>query len=389
MLEKLQVKKKPEEEIKTIRTFAAASFLNDMGSDIIYPIWPFFVTTILRANMAALGFLDGLGDALVSLSQATSGYISDRIKKRKFFIWAGYLCGAFSRLGYSVSTIWQHLIPFRVLDRIGKIRSAPRDALVADITTDENRGKNFGLLRAMDNLGAVVGILICIAFFRLLGYRLLFALAALPSIASTLLILSFIKEKKTDGPKTYKAISLKDVDKNLRLFIVLNSLYALGAFSYSFLLIYAKKFGFKVAFVPVLYLIYSASASLFSLPFGKLSDKIGRKSVLLLAFLFWAGVCMGIIFSRSSLIIILIFVLYGIHKAALDPVQRTFVCELSPLAFRASCLGGFQMVIGLCALPASFVAGILWEEFGIFAPFYFSLALTVFATLLLFFVKER
>ena len=383
------VEKKAKEEQKTIRIFAAASFLNDLGSDIIYPIWPLFVTTILRANMAALGFLDGLGEALVSLSQAAAGYISDRIKKRKFFIWLGYLCSALSRLGYSISIIWQHLIPFKVLDRAGKIRSAPRDALIADISTDENRGKNFGLLRTMDNLGAVIGILICIAFFSLLGYRLLFALAAIPSIASTFLILSLIKEKKTDGPKIYNGISLKDVDKNLRLFIVLNSLYALGAFSYSFLLVYAKGFGFRVTFVPVLYLIYSASASLFSLPFGKLSDRIGRKSVLFLAFLFWAAVCLGIIFGRSHLIIILVFVVYGIHKAALDPVQKTFVCELSPLAFRASCLGGFQMIIGLCALPASFIAGILWEEFGTFAPFYFSLALTVLASLLLLLIKER
>src|SRR4030043_726282 len=114
------------EESKTIRMFALASFLNDLGSDIIYPIWPLFVTTILKANMAALGFLDGLGEALVSLSQAASGFVSDRIRKRKIFIWTGYLCGSLSRVGYALSTLWPHLIPFRILDRVGKIRSAPR-----------------------------------------------------------------------------------------------------------------------------------------------------------------------------------------------------------------------------------------------------------------------
>jgi MFS family permease len=168
----------------------------------------------------------------------------------------------------------------------------------------------------------------------------------------------------------------------------LNALYALGAFSYSFLLVYAKNFGFKVGFIPVLYLIYTASASIFSLPFGKLSDKIGRKPVLMLAYLFWAGVCLGIMVSRSALLIVGLFVLYGIHKAALDPVQRTLVCELSPLSFRASCLGGFQMVIGLCAFPASLVAGFLWDSVGIFAPFVFSVGLTAAAFCLLFFVKE-
>jgi len=377
-----------QEQKKTIRTFALASFLNDMGSDIIYPIWPLFVTQVLKANMAALGFLDGLGDALVSLSQAASGYISDRIKKRKIFIWLGYLCGAFSRLGYSLSAVWQHLIPFRVLDRVGKIRSAPRDALIADISTDSNRGKHFGLLRTMDNLGAVFGILICIFFINLLGYRLLFALAAVPSFIGALLVLRRIKEKKAVGVKIYKGLGLKDLDRSFKLYIVLNALFALGTFSYSFLLIYARKFGFKLAFVPVLYLIYTASASLFSLPFGKLSDRIGRKPVLFLSFLFWAGVCLGVIFSRSNILIILVFALYGIHKAALDPVQRTLVAEICPPAFIASSLGGFQMIIGLCALPASFIAGLLWESFGAFAPFYLSFALTALSSLLLVFVKE-
>jgi len=377
------------EQKKTIRTFALAAFLNDMGSDIIYPVWPLFVTQILKANMAALGFLDGLGEALVSLSQAASGYLSDRIKKRKIFIWLGYLCGAVSRLGYSISTVWQHLIPFRVLDRVGKIRSAPRDALLAELSTDSDRGRRFGLLRAMDNLGAVAGILICIALFELLGYRLLFALAAIPSLAGALLILTKIKEKRTDGLRIYKGLSLKDIDKNLRLYIFLNAVYALGAFSYSFLLIYARNFGFRVFFVPVLYLIYAASASLFSLPFGRLSDRIGRKPVLFLALLCWAGVCLGIIFGRTYVLIILIFVLYGIHKAALDPVQRTLITEICPAQFIASCLGGFQMIIGLCAFPASFIAGELWERQGMFAPFYFSLGLTLASAFLLLWVKEK
>jgi len=114
---------------KTIRTFLWASFLNDMGSDMIYPVWPLFVTTVLKANMSALGFLDGLGEALVSISQAASGYLSDRLRKRKVFIWSGYLCGALSRIGYSLSGTWQHLVPFRIMDRAGKIRGAPRDAM--------------------------------------------------------------------------------------------------------------------------------------------------------------------------------------------------------------------------------------------------------------------
>jgi len=379
----------PLETKKTMRTFAFASFLNDMGSDIIYPIWPLFVTQVLRANMAALGFLDGLGEALVSISQALSGYWSDKIRKRRVFIWIGYLCGGLSRLGYAVSFVWQHLIPFRILDRAGKIRSAPRDATIADISTDADRGQHFGLLRAMDNGGAVVGILICIAFVNLLGYRLLFALAAIPGLAASLLILMKIKEKGTETVKIYKGLAMKDVDRNLTLYIVSSAVFALGSFTYSFLLVYARNFGFKVAFVPVLYLVYSFTASLLSLPFGRLADKIGRKPILFLAYAFWAAVCLGTILSRSYVLIVLVFVVYGVHKAALDPVQRTLVCELSPTAFRASCLGGFQMIIGLCALPASLIAGLLWEGFGPSAPFYFSFGLTIAAVCLLIFVRER
>lgn len=373
---------------KKLRVFAAASFLNDMGSDIIYPVWPLFVTQVLKANMAVLGFLDGLGEALVSLSQAGSGYLSDRLKKRKIFIWTGYLCGSVSRLGYALSTVWTHLIPFRVLDRVGKIRSAPRDAMVADMTPSQERGRSFGLLRAMDNLGAVCGVLLCIVLIRWLGFRLLFILAAAPSLLSALLILVFIREKGSGGIKIYKGLSLRDLSRNFRLYLLLNAVFSLGAFSYSFLLVSARIQGFQVAFVPVLYLIFTATASLFSLPFGKLVDRLGGKTVLYLAFLFWAIVCLSMVTSPHRPLFILTFILYGLHKAALEPVQKTLVCDLSPLSFRASCLGAFQMVIGLCALPASFVAGLLWDKLGMTAPFAFSLALTGVAALLLVFVKN-
>jgi len=376
-------------EKRTIRVFAASSFLNDLGSDIIYPIWPLFVTDVLKANMAALGFLDGLGDALVSLSQAASGYVSDRIHKRKIFIWTGYLCGALSRLGYAASRFWPHLIPFRILDRVGKIRSAPRDAMVADLSTANNRGRRFGLLRAMDNLGAVCGILLCVALIKALGYRLLFALAALPSLFGSLLIVIKIKDEKGGRGKIYKGFSLRDITPGLRLYTLLSAVFASGAFSYSFLLVYAKTLGFRITFIPLLYLLYTAVASLFSYPFGRLSDMIGRKRVLFLAYFFWAAICIGIVSSPSPIFIILAFALFGLHKAALDPVQKTLTCELAPPAFRASCLGGFQMVVGLCALPASFLAGLLWEKIGPAAPFAFSLGLTTLSSTLLLFVKER
>lgn len=377
------------EKSNPVRNYlASASFLNDLGSDMIYPVWPLFVRNVLGANMTALGLLDGLGESLVSISQSISGYLSDRIKKRKVFIWAGYLCGCLARLGYAFSKVWVHLIPFRILDRAGKIRSAPRDAIIADISTNENRGNNFGVLRAADNLGAVCGIVVCILLVNLIGYRNLFLLAAIPSAIGALLIIFLIKEEKVT-PGIYKGITLKDIDKNFRLFLLLSSFFALGSFSYSFLLVFAEKQGFTVSSIPVLYLVFTAVSFIVSVPSGRLSDRIGRKAVMMLSFTFWALVSISCIILHTNWAIVLTFIFYGMHKGAIEPVQRAFVAELAPERFRASSLGAFQMVIGLCALPSSLIAGLLWDRIGVSVPFYFSLFLTAVAMTMLIFVNER
>jgi len=375
-----------KETKKTMIVFSLASFLNDFGSDMIYPIWPLFVLPLAGDNMAILGFIDGIGDAIVSVSQAISGYASDKLGKRKVFIWTGYLFGSFSRIGYALSTIWQHLIPFRILDRSGKIRGAPRDAIVADVSTNENRGTNFGLLRAMDNLGAVCGIITCILLVNYLGYTNLFLLASVPSIISATFVLIFIRDRKTE--KIFKGISLKDLTFNFKLFLLLSAIFAVGSFSYSFMLIFAQLAGFEKTFVPILYLVFTVVSSLMSLPFGKLADIYSRKSVLILSYVFWALMCIGFILIESLVGVIFLFVLYGLHKAAIEPVQKTLVSELAPERYRASLLGAFQLVVGVCALPASVIAGFLWVSFGKLAPFTFSLILAAIATILLLSMKE-
>lgn len=373
---------------KTIRTFAVSSFFNDMGSDMIYPIWPLFVAS-LGANMAVLGLIEGIGNAVVSLSQAISGYISDRTRRRKVFIWLGYLFGGISRLGYALSATWHWLVPFRILDRAGKMRGAPRDAMVADLSIRSNRGENFGLIRTLDNAGALVGIVFCLFAFPLLGYRNLLLIAAVPSLIAVVLIVLNIREKPLEDAKLFKGISFAHLDGNFKLFVLLSAVFSLGAFSYSFLLIFASTFGFRVTTVPVFYLLFTLVATFCSYPFGVLSDRIGRKAVLQISYGLWGLVCLAMAFADSAWMVVAAFVLFGLHQAGIDTVQKAFVAELGPAEYRASALGGFQMVIGLCAFPASVGAGLLWDRFGVQAPFIASLGLTVVSAAMLFFVRER
>ncbi len=371
-----------------MRTFGWASFLNDFGSDMIFPVWPVFVTKVLGANMAVLGFLDGMGETLVSLSHGLAGYWSDRIRKRKVFIWVGYLCATLSRLGYALSTNWTQLIPFRALDRMGKIRSAPRDAIIADLSIRENRGRYFGFLRTMDNFGALCGILVCIFLIEKIGYQKLFLLAALPSALGVVLILRRISEQ-IPAQKIYQGVKIKVLNLSFLLFLILSAVFSLGSFSYSFLLMSAGEAGFKNTSIPILYLLFTAVATFSSLPFGYLADRISRKAVLLISFLLWAGICALFIFGGNKWLILIAFILYGLQRGSLDTVQRAFVAELVPEEYRASCLGGFGLVTGVCALPASWGAGILWETLGRGAPFIFSLATTGVALGLLLFVREQ
>jgi len=362
--------RKKADERRVVITFSVASFLNDLGSNIVHPLWPMFVTSVLGLNTTLLGLIDGIGDALHSISRAISGYLSDKIGRRKPFIWIGYLLGSLARVGYAFSSTWWHLALLKSLDRLGKLRGAPRDAMIAEVSTKKTRGKNFGILRMMDNLGGVCGILISIFLLNFLKYRSLFLLASLPSLIGVLLILVFIKDVHRKVKKKFK---LKLLGKRYRKFLIASMLFYLGYFSYSFLLLYANSLGFSERFLPIFYLLFTFIASVFSTPFGKASDIVGRKTTLLLSYSFWIVVLLTAIVFKAKIAPFLAFFFYGLQKAAQEPSERAFISELSPKRFRATGIGTFQMLVGLCALPASLIVGHLWNAYGMNVAFSFSL----------------
>lgn len=367
---------------KTVRTFAWVSFLNDLGGDMVFPVWPIFMTQVLGVNMAVLGLIDGIGEAMVSISQAFSGYFSDRFQKRKGFIWIGYLFGAFARFGYAVTTTWPQALIFKVIDRSGKMRDAPRDAIVADASTPQDRGGNFGLINSFDHLGAVCGILMAIALVQLVSIRSIFLIASIPTFLGAALVYFKIREREPEQ-KVFTGFRFKDLTPTFRYLLFLSGLFSLGAFSYSFLLIFSQDFGFTLTFIPVLYLIYMVTASVSAYPFGWLSDIVGRKLLLLFSFLLWGATTGLLLLTQSEVAILMAFALFGFHKGTIDTAQRTIVSELAPTHLRSSYLGTFKMIVGLTAFPASLIAGLLWDKMGLFAPLVFSISMTGVAVLLL------
>jgi len=378
---------------KNLFILGLVSLFTDLSSQMVFPLIPLFLTTVLGTGAYAVGIVEGAAETAASLLKVISGYWSDKIKKRKPFVLFGYFLSSITKPLFAFANIWSFVLFIRVVERIGKgLRTAPRDAIVAESCDESVRGKAYGLHRAMDGIGSVLGAILAFLLLPVLGYRNIFLLAFIPSIIAVLVIL-FIKEKnvptKKETKETSIKLSFKELSMNLRLFIIVSSIFALGHFGYAFLLLRAKDIGLADNIAILLYVIFYIVYTICIIPFGILSDKIGRKPILIMGYLVFAITSIGLIFISNIYGILLFFVIYGIFYAMIDGVQRAFIVDLAPKHLKATALGAFHTSIGLVALPGGLIAGLLWDIICPEATFVYGFALSIISMGLFIFVKSN
>jgi len=368
------------------------SLFTDLSSQMVFPVVPLFLLS-LGASAWVVGLVEGAAETTASLLKVFSGYWSDKIKRRKPFVFAGYGLSSLTKPLFAFAQIWQFVLFFRVVERVGKgIRDAPRDAIIAESADVSIRGKAYGFQRAMDGIGSFSGAIIAVILLPLFGYRDLFLIAFIPGVIAVLFIL-FIKEKQEPKipikyPSTPLRVSIKRLPRNLQIFILVSTIFACANFGYAFLIIKAKYVGFSDNITLLLYVLFYIVYTLFTIPAGMLSDRIGRKPVLVAGYVLFAATAVCLVFTSQLSMLIFVFILYGIFFGLIDGVQRAFIVDLAPSDLKGTALGTFHTATGLIALPAGFIAGILWDSISPEATFLFALSLSVCSILLFSFVKN-
>ena len=362
------------------------SFLNDASSEMIMPILPLFIAS-LGGTGIIIGLIGGIRDSVSSLLKVICGYWSDKTGKRKIFVFSGYMASALFKLLLSFSTIWQHVLIFSGLERVGKgIRTAPRDAIIAE-SMPEKRGKGFGIHRALDTAGAILGsvFVFLLIWFRALDFNIIILIAACIAFISFIPLL-FVREIKREKQNISFKMSLKTLPRSLKIFLMISAIFSLGNFSYMFFILRSQALFSKelAATGPILlYILYNIFYASFAIPFGSLSDKIGRKRLLIAGYLLFSITTAGFALFFSLTAFIILFVLYGIVYAIIDGNQRALVSDLSPENLRSTSLGVYHTLIGLVSLPSSLTAGLIWEIINPSTTFIFGCVVSLTAAVML------
>ena len=379
----------------TVVVLGLVSFFNDLASEMIYPIVPIFLTTVLHTSIPIVGFIEGFVEALASITKYFFGAFSDYLRKRKIFVTVGYSFGAISKLLIGLAFGWPMVLLARIVDRIGKgLRTAPRDSLLLENTTPENKGYIFGFHRAFDSLGAVFGPLLAlvILYFLKNNIRLTFFVAFIPGLIAILLLIFLVKEKKSPGQQTknkFVKINFRNMDAKLKLFMLISFIFAAGNSSDAFLLLQAKNLGLTTTAVVLVYVLYNISQTIFSTPAGILADKLGAKKIFAIGLLVFSLVyfCFGL--TNSPFLLWFLFPVYGIYIAATDGVSKAYLSEFIQKKESGSYFGAYYTINAIGTFLASLIGGFLWQFISPHATFFYGSFMAFIAFLILIIYQRR
>ena len=365
----------------------AVSLFNDISSEMVYPLLPLFITGVLGASRASLGLIEGVAEATASLLKVWSGSLSDRFRTRKVPMAIGYGLSLAARPLIASAQTWGAILGARFGDRVGKgIRTAPRDAVLADSTPMESRGRAFGVHRGMDTLGAALGPAAALIMLSVLSYdiRTVFWISIGPGFVALLLV-ALIRDdvpKHSEGVPRPTLRAAFSQGGAFRQFLWVTALFNLANSSDTFLLLKAQSVGFSVGKVTAVYLLFNLFYAAVSGPIGAWSDAWGRGKVTLVSFFYYALVYLGFAFAQAPWAVVVLFVLYGPFQAVEEGVKKAYVSELVPRERMGSGMGAYNAVKGVALLPASLMTGLLWDHVGPMAAFSASAAVSCLAGLL-------
>jgi MFS family permease len=359
---------------------AFASLFADISTEMLYPILPIFLTQTLKASGSVVGLIEGIAGATQNIVQGFSGALSDKLQRRKPVALAGYLLAAIGKPLMGVATAWQGVLGGRFLDRLGAgTRSAPRDALIASSVDEANRGRAFGLEGVGDNAGAFLGPLLAVLLLIVwqLDIRLIFYLAVIPGLLAFLMVV-FVEERP--GAVTAKSkidVNLRQFPKPYWKYLMATALFGIGNSSNAFLILQTKDIGASLTMTILIYAGFNLVAALISYPAGFLSDRLGRRNVLILAYAIFLVAYLGFAFTRTVALIGVLFIFYGLYQGIFRSVGKALASDYVPERLRASGVGWYSTTVGLFGLVASLVAGWLWDQVGHAAVFLFGAGFAV------------
>jgi len=359
---------------KNVKILSIASLFTDISSEMLYPIIPIFLTSVLGASMSVLGLVEGVAESAASILKAFSGWFSDVSRKRRPFVIGGYSLSSLGKLLFFIAYSWPVVLLARLVDRIGKgIRTSPRDAMLADSCEAQYMGKAFGFHRAMDTVGACVGPLFALWLLVVLkeNLRMVFLIAFIPAAIAVAMLVYFLKEPpRTSRPEGFSLRpSARQFAPAFWRFILISLIFSVGNSSDAFLIMRAKGIGLSTVAVVLAYVVYNISYSALSFPAGILSDRIPRKTVMIWGYLIFAIVYIGFGFFANTRSIWGLFFIYGFYIAMTEGVSKAFLTDVVDKDVRGTAMGIYHCLTGLAAFFASLIAGLLWTHVGASAPF--------------------